>query len=114
MKPLVHSIGKNALIVLLVSIGGNLVLYGPEATWKRGVAMYEKPESTLYPLKVVLGWCLPKTFRCMTNSNCRKTVGEMSIYYVLFSKYFMSLKHVVLFYIVLHIMSLCEIVKITT
>ena len=70
---------KNFLLVILIGIGANMLISGPERLYKRFKSMYEKPEATVYPLKCVFGVCLPQTFSCIVDSNCRKTVGKSRI-----------------------------------
>jgi len=65
---------KNFVLVTLVSIVAQLILSGPERTYRRFLAMYEKPQATVYPLKCVFGQCLKSTFQCVMNTNCRKTI----------------------------------------
>ena len=70
---------KNFLLVILIGIGANMLISGPERLFKKVKNMYANPEATLYPLKCVFGVCLPQTFGCMIDSNCRKTVGKSMI-----------------------------------
>ena len=74
---------KNFVLVSTVAFSINMYITGPEQVLKRIIAMYEKPELTLYPLKCVFGNCISVTAKCMMNSNCRNTLGKFINFIIL-------------------------------
>jgi len=64
---------KPFVFVTLLSVGLNLVLFGPEMMLKQFVAFYEKPETTVYPVGCILKNCPGSLATCMADTSCRQT-----------------------------------------